>query len=168
MSRRPELVVIAAVARDRGIGIDNHLPWHLRKDLLRFKATTMGSPIIMGRKTWDSLGRPLPGRRSIVISRNPTLGLEGAEVANSLPEALQLALGAPSAYVIGGEQIYALALPLADRLLLTEVDVQLPADAHFPAWSAEAFEEVSREHHPADADNDYPFDFVEYRRISPA
>ncbi len=168
MSRRPELVVIAAVARDRGIGIENRLPWHLRADLLRFKAITMGSPIIMGRKTWDSLGRPLPGRRSIVISRNPALRLAGAEVAASLPQALQIAAGAASAFVIGGEQIYALALPLADRLLLTEVDVRVPADAHFPDWSAKDFEEVRREHHAADADNDYPFDFVEYRRINPA
>ncbi len=168
MSERPELVVIAAVAHGGGIGIDNRLPWRLRKDLMRFKATTMGSPIVMGRKTWDSLGRPLPGRRSIVITREPQRALHGAETAGSLDEALELASGAASAFVIGGEQIYRLALPIADRLLLTEVDAQVEADAFFPDWDRAAFREIAREHHMADADNDHAFDFVEYQRLSPA
>jgi len=167
MSGQPQLVVIAAVARDGGIGLDNGLLWRLRKDLQRFKATTMGSPIIMGRKTWDSLGRPLPGRLNIVISRNRDARFVGAERAESLEHALAIATGADSAYVIGGAQIYQLALPLADRLLLTEVSAQGEADAHFPTWDRDAFEETRREHHEADADNDHPFDFVEYRRISP-
>lgn len=168
MSPRPELVVIAAVAIDGGIGVDNQLPWRLRKDLLRFKAATMGSPIIMGRKTWDSLGRPLPGRRSIVITRMADTRFEGAEVANSLEHALELCGDAKTAFVIGGAQIYALALPLAQRLLLTEVDASVTADAHFPAWDRSAFAETHREHHEADDDNDHAFDFVEYRRINPA
>ena len=168
MSAVPELVVIAAVDRNGGIGIDNGLPWRLRKDLQRFRATTMGHPLIMGRKTWDSLGRPRPGRRSIVISRDPSLRLDGAERAGSLAEAMALVHGSERAFVIGGAQIYALALPIAQRLLLTEVDAALACDARFPAWSKAQFEEVAREHFEADVDNEHSFDFAEYRRITPA
>ncbi|MCB1916553.1 MAG: dihydrofolate reductase [Rhodocyclaceae bacterium] len=168
MDGTPELVVIAAVDRNGGIGIDGDLPWRLRNDLQRFRALTMGHPIIMGRKTWDSLGRPLPGRRSIVISRDRSLRPEGAERAGSLEEALALVRGAERAFVIGGAQIYALALPAAQRLLLTEVSATVAADAHFPHWPRDQFEEVTREHFSADDDNDHPFDFVEYRRVTPA
>lgn len=161
------LTLIAAIARDGGIGIANGLPWRLRKDLLRFKANTMGHPIIMGRKTWESLRRPLPGRRNIVISRNPDFVAEGAEVADSLPSALQLAGECDEAFVIGGAQVYAVALPYADRLLITEVDTVADADAYFPSGARAAFREISREHHPADAENEHPFDFVEYRRAGP-
>lgn len=168
MTPRTELVIIAALARDRGIGIDNRLPWRLRRDLMRFRQTTMGHPIIMGRKTWESLGRPLPGRRNIVVSRDPAYHAAGAELACSVDAALALARRAERAFVIGGAQIYAAALPLADRLMLTEVDALSDADVHFPAWSPTEFREVSREHHPADSENEYPVDFVEYRRVSAA
>ena len=168
MSVRPEVVIIAATDRNGGIGIDNTLPWRLRADLLRFKATTMGYPIAMGRKTWQSLGRPLPGRRNIVISRNPDFSAPGAEVTASIETAIELAEDAGRIFIIGGEQIYAGAMPLCDRLLVTEVDAEVRADAHFPAWSRADFQEVSRESHVADADNDHDFDFVEYRRIRPA
>ena len=144
MSSAPELVVIAAVDRNGGIGMANRLPWRLRKDLQRFRAVTMGHAIIMGRKTWDSVGRALPGRRSIVISRDRSRQLEGAELVSSLDEAL--ADAGERAFVIGGAQIYALALPAARRLLLTEVAVTLPCDTHFPPWPREQFEEVAREH----------------------
>lgn len=168
MTRHPELVVIAAVARDGGIGCQNQLPWRLRKDLMRFRAITMGFGIIMGRNTWASLGRPLPGRRNIVISSSSEFHPEGAERADSLDTALELAADKDHAFVIGGAQIYALALPRADRLLLTEVDALVSADTYFPAWPRECFRETAREHHEADAENDYAFDFVEYRRVSPA
>lgn len=168
MSHRPEIVLIVAVARNRAIGIDNRMPWHLRADLQRFKALTMGAPILMGRKTWDSLGRPLPGRRSIVISRDAAFTANGAEAADSLDAALALSGDAPTVFVIGGAQIYALALPRADRLLITEVDADVTGDAYFPAMTPGLFAETGREHHGADADNDHPFDWVEYRRIRPA
>lgn len=168
MTRHPELVVVAAVARDGGIGCRNQLPWRLRKDLLRFRAVTMGFPIIMGRNTWASLGRPLPGRRNIVISSRHDFQPAGAERVDSLDAALDLAADQGHAFVIGGAQIYALALPRADRLLLTEVDAQVEADTFFPAWPRECFREVVREHHAADSEDQYPFDFVEYRRIIPA
>ena len=164
---RPEIVLIAAVARNGTIGRDNELPWRLRADLQHFRALTLGHPILMGRKTWDSLGRPLPGRRSIVITRDSGARFEGAEPAGSLEQALSMAEGAASAFVIGGEQIYRIALPIADRLLLTEVDTRVAADAFFPAWDRTQFREVAREHHEADADNDHAFDFVEYQRLSP-
>ena len=133
--QRPRLSIIAAVARNGAIGKDNGLLVHLPEDLPRFKRLTMGAPIIMGRKTWDSIGRPLPGRRSIVISRNPGWHAVGAERADSLVAALDLARAAPQAFVIGGAQIYALALTLVDELLLTEVDADFDADAYFPPWN---------------------------------
>ena len=166
MSALPNVTLIVAADRELGIGLDNRLPWHLRKDLLRFKARTLGHPIVMGRKTWESLGRPLPGRRNIVISRNPEYRADGAEVAGSIEEARSLACDSDTLYVIGGAQIYAASLPLANRLLITEVDALVPADVRFPAWNREEFIECSREHHEADADNDHAFDFVEYHRVA--
>lgn len=143
--QRPRLSIIAAVARNGGIGKDNGLLVHLPDDLPRFKRLTMGAPIIMGRKTWDSIGRPLPGRRSIVITRNPEWRSAGAERADSLAAALELAAAAPQAFVIGGAQIYALALPLADELLLTEIDADFDADAFFPSWNQADFQQHSTE-----------------------
>ena len=142
---RPTLSLIAAVARHGAIGKDNALLVHLPDDLPRFKRLTMGAPIIMGRKTWDSIGRPLPGRRSIVITRNPSWVAAGAETATSLDAALALAASAPKVFVIGGAQIYALALPLADELLLTEIDADFAADAFFPAWNRADFDQTLRQ-----------------------
>ena len=143
--QRPRLSIIAAVARNGAIGKDNGLLVHLPEDLPRFKRLTMGAPIIMGRRTWDSIGRPLPGRRSIVISRNPGWHAVGAERADSLVAALDLARAAPQAFVIGGAQIYALALTLADELLLTEIDADFDADAFFPPWNRADFQQTSGE-----------------------
>jgi len=143
--QRPHISIIAAVAHHGAIGKDNGLLVHLPDDLPRFKRLTMGAPIIMGRKTWDSIGRPLPGRRSIVISRNPDWRAAGAERADSLVAALELAHAAPQAFVIGGAQIYALALPLADELLLTEIDADFDADAFFPTWNQADFKRTSSE-----------------------
>src|SRR3954469_24756524 len=136
---RPLISLIAAVARNGAIGKGNALLCHISEDLKFFKRTTLGAPILMGRKTWDSIGRALPGRRSIVISRNPDFAAAGAEVAPSLDAALDLVSAEPKVYVIGGASIYAAALPRADELVLTEIDVDLPADTWFPAWDRRAF-----------------------------
>lgn len=135
------LCMIAALAENRVIGRDNQLPWHLPADLKHFKALTLGKPIIMGRKTWDSLGRPLPGRLNLVVSRQPDLQLEGAEVFTSLEAALlraeewALAEDAEELMLIGGAQLYALGLAQATRLYLTRVGISPQGDAHFPEFS---------------------------------
>jgi dihydrofolate reductase len=131
---RPLISLVAAVARKRAIGRDNQLLCRISEDLKFFKRTTMGAPIVMGRKTWDSIGRPLPGRRNVVVTRNPQWQAEGAERAASLHDALALLREAPKVFVIGGGEIYAQALPLADELVLTEIDADFEADAFFPAW----------------------------------
>lgn len=141
------LVLIAAVARNGVIGKDGRMPWHLAADLQHFKRLTMGHPILMGRRTWDSLGRPLPGRRNIVISRDPGWHAQGAEHAASLPAALALVAADAQAFVIGGAQLYAQALPLADELRLTEIDRDFPGDTRFPHWDRAAFVETERQTH---------------------
>lgn len=158
------ITLVAAVARDGAIGRDNALLWRIPEDMARFKAVTAGKPVVMGRKTWDSLPakfRPLPGRRNLVVSRSAT-ALPGAEVFDSLEAALA-ACTEPEVCVIGGAEIYALALPQADKLALTEVDAVFPeADRHFPAWPRERFSEVGRCTHTS-ADG-LRFDFVDYLR----
>lgn len=162
--KRPELVLIAAVARNRVIGRQNTLPWRLKGDLQHFKRTTLGSPVIMGRKTWESLGRPLPGRLNIVISRNPDYAADGATVVDGMAGAMSAAGDAQKVFLIGGAQLYAQAIDAADRLILTEVQADVEGDAWFPPVDTSLFREISREHAPADADNDFPVDFVEYER----
>lgn len=159
---RPALILIAAVAHRGAIGKDNHLLVHLPGDLPRFKRLTMGHPIVMGRKTWDSLGRPLPGRRNIVITRNPDWSAEGAERAASLADALALAGDVDQVCVIGGAEIYTLALPQADQLLLTEIDADFDADAYFPDWPREAYEVTASEAHQTPEGLVYRY--VDYRR----
>ncbi|MEI2416947.1 dihydrofolate reductase [Orrella sp. JC864] len=160
----PCLTLVVAYARNRAIGRDNALPWRLPGDLAHFKRTTTGAPIIMGRKTWESLGRPLPGRRNIVISRNPRYRAEGAELAPDLAAALRLAGDAPEVFVIGGAQIYEQALAHADRIVATEIQAEVPGDAFFPDLPAGQWREQSRA--PQPAENGYAYDFVEYRRIA--
>jgi dihydrofolate reductase len=160
-----ELVLIAAVARNGAIGRDNDLIFGDPADQKHFRQATMGSPVVMGRKTWDSLParfRPLPGRRNIVVSRSEDWQGDGAECASSLDAALALAAQAPKVFVIGGGELYALALPHADTLLLTEVGADLPGDTFFPAWDREAFsrEELAT-HYTASG---LPFHIVRYRR----
>ncbi|HEX6734171.1 MAG TPA: dihydrofolate reductase [Azonexus sp.] len=162
---RPEIVLIAAVARNRVIGRDNRLLWNIPEDMAHFKALTAGHTVIMGRKTWESLPprfRPLPGRRNIVVSRQAGYDAPGGEVAGSLEGALALAAGTETAFVIGGEQIYAQALPLARRLEITEVDLSPEGDAWFPEipaaeWQESARREAPRSEGPGCA-------FVTYRR----
>lgn len=156
------LSLIAAMDRRRLIGRDNALPWRLPEDLRHFKATTLGKPVIMGRKTWESLGRPLPGRRNIVVSRNPGYAAAGAEVAASLAAALQLIRDDGEAFVIGGGELYRQALPLAQRMYLTEIDAAFEGDAWFPEFSADEWLEASRE--PQVGTDGLPFAFVRYER----
>lgn len=181
---RPELWLIAAVARDGAIGRDGTMPWHLPQDLAFFRRVTMGCPVLMGRKTWDSLParfRPLPGRPNWVISRDPAWQAPGAHAANSLDEALaaasdwaqaQAAPGGlppdsvPKVFLIGGGQLYAQALQRADGLVLTEIELDVPdADTRFPDWPREAFVETQREAGAADAPLGHAF--VSYRRLPP-
>jgi dihydrofolate reductase len=141
---RPLVVLIAAVTRDGGIGLHGELLVRLADDLKRFKALTLGAPVVMGRKTWESIGRPLPGRRNIVISRRAGWHPAGAEVANSLDAALILAGDVERVFVIGGAAIYAQALSRADMLELTEIDAEFAADTYFPVWRRDDFLEASR------------------------
>ncbi|QDF98600.1 diacylglycerol kinase [Azoarcus sp. DD4] len=163
MTTKALITLIAAVARNGVIGRDNALPWRLKADLARFKAVTLGHPILMGRKTWDSLGRPLPGRRNLVVTRNAAFTAAGAEIFPT-PEAALQQLDENAVFVIGGAELYRQLLDQADALLLTEVHTDIDGDAFFPPFDRTTFVEVSREPHPADADNPFAFDFVEYRR----
>lgn len=164
---RPTLVLVAAVDRRRAIGRGGELLWHEREDQAHFRRVTMGCPVVLGRKTWDSLPerfRPLPGRRNLVVTRNAAWQAAGAERANSLDEALALAADAPRVCVIGGGELYALALPRADELVLTEVDAAFEgADTFFPPFDGSDFVEREREWRTgADATR---FAFVTYRRL---
>jgi len=162
---KPVLTLIAAVARNGVIGIDNRLPWHLPADLKHFKTLTVDHTVIMGRKTWESLPakfRPLPGRRNIVVTRDAGYRAEGAAVALSLPAAIAAAESG-EAFVIGGAELYAAALPLADRLQLTEIDAAFEGDTHFPAIDPRHWRETARETHRDEAGFDYAF--VSYEKI---
>ena len=144
---RPEIAIIVGRARNGVIGRDNRLPWRLRDDLQQFKRRTLGHPVIMGRKTWESLPdafRPLPGRRNIVISRNSAYEAPGATLAGSLDEAVRLTQDDAEVFVIGGAEIYRQALPLAQRLYLTEVAQDFAADVFFPEFGAREWREISR------------------------
>lgn len=164
MKVHPEIVLIAAVARNGVIGRDNGLPWTLKADMRRFKSLTTGHPIVMGRKTWDSLGRPLPNRRNLVVTRSTGYQAPGAEVFPAIDAALAAAGDAPRLFVIGGADIYRQTLAKADLLLLTEIGAEVEGDAYFPTFSTEGFKETWRESFPADDENNYPYDFVEYRK----
>ena len=168
MKRPTEIVIIAAVARNGAIGRDNALLFNEPADQRHFRATTLGCPVIMGRKTWDSLPprfRPLPGRRNVVVSRNTRLHAEGAEAVPSLDHALARVADAPRVFVIGGAQLYAQALPLAQTLVLTEIDADLPGDAFFPAWDRSQFVAVAGP--PATSAGGLPYRFVTHSRRSP-
>lgn len=169
MSEIP-IALIAAVARNGAIGRDNELPWRLSGDLQFFKRTTLGKPVVMGRKTFESIGRPLPGRSNIVISRNPDWCANGVESAPTLEAALQKAqqcaaeVAATEVMVIGGAQIYRQALPLAERLYVTEVDAEVDGDAFFPELD-DQWRESSRECYPASDRDEYSYCLVQYDRL---
>ena len=159
--------LIWAQARGGVIGKDGVMPWHLPEDLAHFKRVTQGHPVIMGRKTWDSIPprfRPLPGRTNIVVTRQPDWNENGAQRTSSLREALQLCENSAQVWIIGGAQIYAQALPLADELVVTEIDADFDGDAHAPALSAE-WREVARD--PVVAASGLRLAFVTYRQAAP-
>jgi len=159
---KPRITLIAAVAANGIIGRDNRLPWHLPEDLKHFKALTMGHPMIMGRKTWESLPGRLPGRPHIVISRNPDYRAEGASVVTSLAAAIAAAGDTDEVFVIGGAELYGQALAIADRLQLTEIAADVEGDARFPAYDRAAWQETAREQHRAESGLGYAF--VTYER----
>lgn len=161
-----KLALIVAMAQNRVIGIDNKMPWYLPNDLKYFKAVTMGKPVIMGRKTHESIGRPLPGRTNIVITRDTSYQTEGCKIVHSLAEAIKLAEsiclidGADEVIVMGGAQIYGLALADADRLYLTEVHANVEGDAFFPEVDKQLWQEVAREDYKAEGPNPYDYSFL--------
>jgi dihydrofolate reductase len=163
--------LIVAMAKNRVIGVNNQLPWHLPADLKHFKTTTMAKPIVMGRKTWESIGRPLPGRSNIVISRQPGYVAEGAAVVDDLAGALALArreaelAGLDEVFVIGGETIYRQALPEVARMYVTEVDVSPEGDAWFPEIELNQWAEVVRECYPVTEDGKPAHCFLTLQRI---
>nr|AIA13384.1 Dihydrofolate reductase [uncultured bacterium] len=163
------LSIVAAVASNRAIGRDNALLWRLPGDMRHFRETTTGAPVIMGRKTWDSIGRPLPGRRNIVVTRQAGWSAVGAFTAGSLSEAIALASRpgddvavSGKAYVIGGAELYAQALPLADEMIITEVDGDFEGDTFFPLWEPQSFDGAARGERLEE--NGLGYRFVTYRR----
>ncbi|WP_428036925.1 dihydrofolate reductase [Amphritea sp.] len=166
------LAIIVAQAENRVIGINNNLPWHLPEDLRYFKQVTMGKPIIMGRKTFESIGRPLPGRTNIVVSRDTSYQPDNVKVVDSLQAARDLAEsicmidGCDEAMVIGGAQIYEQALPLVDRLYLTQVHAEVAGDAWFPEFYPGDWAEIGREDFSAAGHNPYDYSFIVLKRIS--
>jgi len=159
-------IVSLVIAADRRgvIGRDGRLPWHLPDDLRRFKALTMGKPIVMGRRTWDSIGRPLPGRHNIVITRQRELVLEGATVVHTLDDALAAAGTVPEVCVIGGAEIFAQALPRADIVHLTRVDADVDGDVVLPPFDPADWHETGREPHVADERHAWAYAFVTLER----
>ncbi|MEA3638437.1 MAG: dihydrofolate reductase [Lamprobacter sp.] len=163
---RPEITLIAAMARGRVIGRNNAMPWHLPADLAHFKRLTLDKPIIMGRRTWDSLPGLLPRRRHLVISADPDFraALTQAEAASSPESALERVGSVPEVMIVGGASIYQAFLPLADRLLLTLIDAEIAGDTAFPAWSATEWQETKRQSRSRDAANPYDLEFVTLER----
>ncbi len=155
--------IIAAVARNGVIGDRNALPWHIAEDLKYFKAVTSGHPVVMGRRTWESLGRPLPRRTNVVLTRQ-ALRFEGAQTASSLAGAAALFPPSEELFVIGGAQLYAAALPVADRLYLTRIDCDYEGDTRFPEWDVRAWRLVASERHERGAEYPHPFVFERYER----
>ena len=156
------IYLVAAVAKNGVIGARGKLPWHLPEDLKHLKKLTLNHPVIMGRRTWESLGKPLPDRENIVISRKPGFEAPGASIATSVEGAIALCAGEPVAFVLGGSEIYAAALPLADGLVLTEIHEEYEGDTYFPAWDRKGWRELQKETHTSE--KGVRFDFVLYER----
>ena len=158
------LSIIVAMAKNRTIGIDNTLPWRIPADMQHFKRLTMGHHLIMGRKTFESIGRPLPGRTTVVVSRDRSLKIDGCIVAHSLPEAVAACAADPQVFVVGGADIYAQALGLADTLYITEIQQEVAGDAHFPPFDRGTWQETTREMRSQTAPQPLDYHFVCYRR----
>lgn len=160
--------IIVIYDRARAIGHNNKLPWHLPADLAHFKHTTMGCPVIMGRNTFASIGKPLPGRHNIVVSASGKVRHAGVTVSSSLEAALGASGEAPEVFIIGGAQLYQRAIHIAQRIVATEIDGEFTADTFFPALDGKIWRETSRNHRPADEKNPFAMDFVLYKRAADA
>jgi dihydrofolate reductase len=161
-----KMSMIVAMAHNRIIGADNDMPWHMPADLKHFKATTMGKPVVMGRKTYASIGKALPGRRNIVITRDADYQLDDADVAHSIDEALAMCAQESEVMIIGGGSIYEALIAHAQQLHLTFIDVAVAGDTRFPDWTQHGqWQEVSREAHPSDEKNPHPYEFVTLVRV---
>ncbi len=162
---KKRLTLIAAMGKNRAIGLDGRMPWHLPAELQHFKKATMGKAIVMGRKTWQAIGRPLPGRQNIVVSRNPDFHAEGVDLATSLADAIAMSQS-DEVMIVGGGQLYALALPLASRMVLTLIDIEPEADTWFPEWDEKEWSLTSERHFPVDEKNKLAYRIVEFNRIA--
>ncbi|QFI53483.1 type 3 dihydrofolate reductase [Aeromonas simiae] len=160
-----KIAMIAAMARDRVIGRDNAMPWHLPADLAHFKQVTMGKPILMGRRTFESIGRPLPGRRNLVISSNPSYAPAGVEVVDSIEAAFAALAGSPEVMVIGGGRLYGQLLELADTLYLTHIELTVEGDTRFPDYHQLSWRQVAEEAHQPDERNPYAYRFETLERL---
>lgn len=156
------LSLIVALAKNRVIGLNNTLPWHLPEDLKRFRALTTGHHIIMGRKTYESLGRLLPDRTTVIVTRNPNYQVEGALIAHSLEEAMALCVGDEEAFLIGGAELYQAGLNLAQKMYVTELDLEVAGDAYFPAFDLSQWQESTRVAHTSA--QGLPFSYISYHR----
>ncbi len=165
---RGRISLIWAMANNRVIGANNTLPWRMPADLRHFRLLTLGHPVIMGRRNYESLGRPLPGRKNIVVTRQADYRAEGCEVAGSLEDALRKTAGNPEIFIIGGATLYAQTLGLADRLYATLIDAQVQGDTLFPEFDERAWTETAREAHLADEQNPFNYCFVTWDRRSGA
>jgi len=163
MQNGKAITIIAAMARNRAIGFESRMPWHLPGELRHFKETTWGKPIVMGRKTWESIGRVLPGRQNIVVTRNGGYLAKGCFVVQSLPLAVEEAEG-DEVMIIGGGQLYRQALPEAGRMVLTLVDCSPHADTWFPEWNEDEWQEISRRSQALDKNNKLAYDVIELIR----
>ena len=155
-----QIALIAALAENRVIGRHNQLPWRISADLKHFKALTMGKPVVMGRKTWESIGRPLPGRENIVVTRDTGYQAQGCQVVHSIEEAFQLTNKSDEVMIIGGAGLYQQTLEHADRLYLTRVRAEVEGDTRFPEIDPQQWREVACESHSADKNNEHDYDFV--------
>ncbi len=158
------LSIIVAMARNRTIGVNNTLPWRCPEDLKHFKALTMGHHMIMGRKTFDSIGKPLPGRTTVVVTRDRNLKIEGCVVAHSLQDAIAACAGDEEIFIVGGAELYRQALPLVDTMYITEIQQEVEGDAHFPDFSKREWRETAREVKAQETPQPLEYHFVTYRR----
>ncbi|KAF3981265.1 MAG: type 3 dihydrofolate reductase [Methylococcales symbiont of Hymedesmia sp. n. MRB-2018] len=163
-----KLSIIVAMASNRAIGLNNKMPWHLSADLKKFKAITMGSPVLMGRKTYESIGRPLPGRTNIIISRNPDYQVESCLVFNTVDKAIEACQQYDEIFVIGGATLYQLMLPKADLLYLTQINKRFEADTCFPDFNKKEWNEIAREEIEGDESVDFSYSFITLERNSAA
>lgn len=158
------IALIVAMASNRTIGLNNTLPWRCPEDLKHFKTLTMGHPMIMGRKTFDSIGRPLPGRTTVVVTRDRNLKIDGCLISHSLPEAIAACGNDTEIFIVGGADIYAQAMPLVDTLYITEIQQDVEGDAHFPDLDQSTWQEVAREKHSQQLPQPLEYHFVTYQR----